>query len=111
MTAGRRELEGVAQEVGEHLLQASGIAPQQVRGALHRTGHLDAPRLGRRAHRVDGDLDDTGRLDESHLERELTRRDTADVEEVVDQAALVQRVSLDDVERPLGGRLVEPAAP
>ena len=104
--AGGRELHAIRQEVADDLLQTGGVALDGPDGAVDDACEADSAQIGRRAHRVGGALDEPGEIDRSRLQRELAVHDAADVQEVVDQAALVPRVALDDVEGALGGGLV-----
>ena len=101
-----RELHAIRQEVADDLLQAAGVALDGTDAAVDNAREADSAHIGRRAHRLDGGLYEPGEINRSHLQRELALHDAADVQEVVDQAGLVPRVALDDVEGVLGGGLV-----
>ena len=94
---GRRELDGVRQQVPHDLLQAIGIPAQtQVRldGAVDR----DALRLGSIAHGVDRPVDDGRKLDRAKLQTKLAGDDARDVQEVLDQLRLQPGVAVDHLE-------------
>ena len=81
---GRRELDGVGEQVGEHLEQAVGVG-----GDLHLGGVVDelhAGRVGHRLHAVDGLANDLGQLHGAEGEGLAAALDALQIENVVDEA-------------------------
>jgi hypothetical protein len=107
--AGRRELDGVRQQVPDHLLQPRGIGAD----ADGRAGpHLDLNflRHRRRRDRVDGAVRDRDEIHALHLEPHVARHAARDVEDVVHDPRLRLRVALDGLHRLRRARLIEVAA-
>ena len=80
---GRRKLDGVGEQVGDHLKQAIGIG-----GDLHLGGvvdELDAGGVGHGLHIFDGLLDDVGQLHRAEAERLAPALDALQIENVVDE--------------------------
>ena len=82
---GRRELDGVGEEVIEDLLEAAGVS-----GDERHIGHdvqlqLDVFLLGEGTHEVGHGFADVGDVDLFLAENEFTRLDLGEIEQVVDQ--------------------------
>jgi hypothetical protein len=67
--------------------------------------------VGRGAYRVEGGVDDGLELDRREVERELARADARDVQELLDEPCLRDRVPLDRLDRAQRLLGVEPPAP
>jgi len=95
----RRELHGVGDEVPRDLLESFGIAGRHQ--PLGGEGDLEPLSLLLRlaAHHVRRGLDDPVEVVLREVQLELPAHDPGDVEEVVDQPRLDERVPLDAVER------------
>ena len=109
-SAARRELDGVRQQVPDHLLQAVGIRVHGPALRLQRGVEHDALALGGGTDGVQRGLDDGGRLHRAHVQAQLAGDDARDVQQVLDELALRACVALDGLQRARRGGLVEPAA-
>jgi len=81
------ELDGVGEQVPDHLLEAVGVAsdrPQRVEDPLQ----ADPLGLGGGADRFERRLDQRHQLDRPHVEPHLPRGDARDVQEVLDELGL-----------------------
>jgi len=105
--AGSRELDGVGEQVADHLLQSRGIAPDQPGHLTQQRYDLHVLGLRRRLHRGDRALDDAARRDISQLERNLARHDARDVQQVLDEALLRPGIALYRLVRARLRRLIE----
>ena len=96
------ELDRIVHEVGEQLAQPGGIAEHGKRRILD--GDLDADRLGRRTRTQHRDsIRHHGR--DRHAvgrELELAARDSRDVEQILDEPGLQQRIPFDHLDGVLG---------
>src|SRR6185436_13645262 len=80
----RRELDCVAEQVPEDLLQASRIAQDRTGEAVEVELEPDLPGLGRGPHALDGRLERADRVEEHDLEAHLPGGNARDVEQVGD---------------------------
>ena len=79
----RRELDGVGEQIGEHLEQAVGVGGDlNLRGVAD---ELHSGRLGHRRHAVDGLADDLRQLHGAEGQRFLAALNSFQIENVVDQ--------------------------
>ena len=86
------ELDGVAGEVGQHLLQAHGVAGEVVRhGGVHLQGELELFVVGTRPQQVHGFVEGVSQAERYMLELQLARLQLGEVEDVVDDAEQVAR--------------------
>jgi hypothetical protein len=93
VSAGRRELESVGEQVPHDLLQPGGVASHRADGPIQFVVDRDAFRLGGRLNGFDGRINRRCKIDALHLQLQLARNDPADVEQVRDQLGLKPRVS------------------
>ncbi len=93
-----RELERVGQEVADGLLQPAGIAARDFRACRHRRVQFDALLRGSRLERLHGGVHDRRGIQAVEFEREAADEDARDVEQILDQAKLHARVTVDDAE-------------
>jgi hypothetical protein len=91
----RRELHGVAQQVPEHLLEATGVAGDDDAGVEHLL-EAHAPGLGRGPRGLHRLLDQRRQVHALHVEAHLAGGDAAHVQQVVDELRLDAGVALDD---------------
>ncbi len=82
------ELDGVGEQVPDHLLQPVGVAEDRARQRADRDVEEDPLGVGRRAHGLERGVDDAAQLDRLEVEPELAGDDARDVEQVVDQLRL-----------------------
>ena len=96
LTAGLVELDGVAQQVEQHLLEAHGVDHDLMRkGLLGHRGYGDAALLRQRLHQVQT-LQHHGQQRHGRaLDGELARGDAAEVEHVVDELEQMARAAHD----------------
>ena len=79
------ELDGVAGEVGEHLLQAHGVAGEVVRhGGIHLEESSELLVVGARPQQVHGLVEGVPQAEGDVLELQLARLQLGEVEDVVD---------------------------
>ena len=95
MTAARRELDGVGQQVPHHLLQPPRIAAHHRLMRRERPLDADLARLAGRMHRLDRRLDDGRQIHLVDVEAQFARDDPRDVEQIVDELCLHPGVALD----------------
>ncbi len=101
---GRGELDGVGQQVGEHLQQAVRIA-----GDFHLRGVVDelhACRVGHRLHAVDGLANDFGELHRAEDDRLAAALNALEIEDVVDEPDQAVGVGDGDAQQ-VGGLVVD----
>ncbi len=100
--AGRREFDGVREQVHHHLKEASGVAvdPQRRRRRIGREG--DAALDEARTHRGDCVVDDGSKIDDAPDKLDLVAIDAARFEKIIEQADHVARLPLDDVDLTTG---------
>ena len=91
----RRELDGVRQQVPDHLLDAVRICNAQDRPAVVVGLELNLLGVGSAAHDVEGRVGQLGQVDGRRLKTELARHDPRDIEQVVDQLRLRAGVARD----------------
>ena len=95
----RRELDGIRDQIDDHLQDAVGI-DQQLRGrGLH--GDPDAGAIGHRLHRLGGLLEQLGDLHRLAAQLHAARLHLLQIEDVVDQPAEAVGVGERDVEHAL----------
>ena len=102
-----RELDGVGQEIPDHLLQAIGVARHRPGPRVERGDQGQILARGGGAHGLDRRLHHRDRVHDPDFEAQLAADDPRDVEQVLDQLALSARVPLDGLERARGRRGVE----
>ncbi len=105
-TAVRRELDGVAEQVAHHLLQAPRITVDGTDAGGDVEGELESLGVRRWPGGVDGLLDGCREVDGPQVEEELSRDDARDVEQVVDEPRLATGGPLDRGARPLDPRVL-----
>jgi len=101
------ELDGVGEEVPQHLLQPAGVSGHGTRFRIHVRGQRDALRLRRGADGLEGGPDHGHRLHGLHLDLHGPGHDPGDVQEVRDEAHLRAGIPQDRVEGAHGRRLVD----
>ena len=90
------ELDGVAGEVGQHLLQTHGVAGEVVRHiGIHPQGELQLLVVGAGAEQVHGLVEGVAQAERDMLQLQLARFQLREVEDVVDDAKQVARRFLD----------------
>jgi hypothetical protein len=94
-TTRRGELDGVREQVPDHLLQARGVAHDLAFDRLEDACDRDALRLGGGVHRLERHLDHHAQLDSLHPQAQLARQDPAHVEQVGDELHLHVGVAVD----------------
>ena len=91
--AGGRELERVADQVGDDLLETRRVAVHPRRTEL---GFDRVTRgLSRRGERAEGAADTIGEVEGRAHQRDLPGQDSCDVQQIVEQAALVCGLAVD----------------
>ena len=99
------ELDGVGDQIPDHLLQPFGIAGNRWRMRGEDCFDPQSLRLGRRPEGLDRALDQMWQLDPLDVEPHLAGDDPRDVEHILDDLGQRRRVALDGVDRayrPLG---------
>src|SRR5581483_3327003 len=96
---GRRVLDGVRQEIREHLPQPRDVAGHLSQGGIDRRGEPDTLRFGGRTDRCEDGCERRREVDVAPLELERSADDPRDVEEILDQTRLAERVPLDRRDR------------
>ena len=85
--AGFGELDGIADQVEQHLAQAGGVADDAVRGCVvDERGDFDALGMGARRQQLDHVLDQRAQRERLDVEIEPARLDLGKIEDVLDQA-------------------------
>ena len=100
--ARRRELDGVGEEVPDHLLQAAVIGRHGSEGRIQTRLQPNAFGIGGRLHRFHRGHDDGDQIDGPDVQAELARDDAGHVEQVFDQLSQEAGVALDHL-RPSAG--------
>src|SRR5437763_11626980 len=93
-TAAGRELDGVREEVRDHLLEAVGVGAQRARDVVDRRLDDQSGRIRVRPDGADRSLDGGGRGDEVDVELEVPGVDTRPVEQIVDRLLLLSSVQV-----------------
>ncbi|HEY3461132.1 MAG TPA: hypothetical protein VGL52_09935, partial [Casimicrobiaceae bacterium] len=94
----RRELDRVAQQVPDDLLQSGGVARNNAASRIENALEPNALRIRRRLDRFDRIADHVDQGHALHIEAYLAGEDAAQLQEVVDELDLRARVALDHVE-------------
>ena len=102
-----RERDGVREQIPHHLLKPDTIAAHDTRLGWRVDGQLDALRLRGWADVIDTALDDIPEIDRLEGEAHLSRNDTRDVDEVIDDPRLNLRVPRDPREGVCRGLFVD----
>src|SRR5688572_20549816 len=102
-----RELDGVREEIADHLLQTRRISAYRADRGIQERRDLDALALRCGLHRFDGALDDAPHVETAELEGDLAAHDAGNVEQVLDEPALRARVAIDRLYRALASGIVE----
>jgi len=102
-TAGGRELDGVPEQVGDHLGDAGTVGVHRQRARGQPRLELDAAALEGRPVVLDGLPGELDEIEPRPLQLDLVARDAGDVEQVVDHARELADLAVDDVPRPLRG--------
>ena len=90
------ELDGVGEQVPDHLLQAARVAVDGPGRRIQKLREPDSLCLGRRPYGLDGRLDEAHGLHRLDVQTHLARGDPAHVEKILDELRLHPGVSLDD---------------
>ena len=104
------ELDRVGEQVPHHLLEPFRIARDQARPLVQDELQPDLLGVARRALRFHRGPDHGRQVDRSHVEPELARGDSRDVDQVVDQLRQGDDVAFDDFEPAVELLLLERAA-
>ncbi len=96
-----RELEGVAEQVPDDLLQPVGVGRHDAGLRVEVALDADLARVGGRLHGVDGGLGDRMRRQYLHFQPHLAGGDAAHVEQILDQLGLGAGVALDGLQATL----------
>jgi hypothetical protein len=75
---------GIREQIPHDLLETFWIAGHRAWLGIHDHLETDAPRLGRRSHRVYGPPNDVRQFDELHVQPDFTRDDARHIEHVLD---------------------------
>src|SRR5262245_33838962 len=105
----RGELDGVGEEVPDHLLQANGVAGDLADFVREISLERDTFGVRRRADRLNRLLNYRDQVNWPDLQPELAADDAGRVEQVIDQLRLRLSVPLDDLRRLLDLQGVQPA--
>ena len=105
--ARRRELDGVGEEVPDHLLQAAVIGRHGAEGRIQTRLQPNAFGIGGRLHRFHRGHDDGDQIDGPDVQAELARDDAGHVEQVFDQLSQEAGVTLDHLRAPAGAGGIE----
>src|SRR5215210_1217847 len=95
MSARRRELDGIRKKIPCDLLEPIGVALHQELRPLPFSRQLDLFCGRRRTNDVDRSLRDLYKINRLNLEPHFPRRDSSDVEQIIDQLDLGAGISLD----------------
>ncbi len=87
-TTSRSELDGVGEQIPDHLLKTIGVTGNRRRPRIENRLQTNVLGVGRRLYDVDGRPDDAREIDGTHLEPHLARCDTGYVEQIVYQLSL-----------------------
>src|SRR2546422_5227758 len=110
-TALGRELDGVREQVPDHLLQAATVAPHPACCAAEDRLEPDALRLRRRTDGHDRGGDHVPQVHRPSLQAKLAGSDARDVRQVLDQPGERRDIALDRLERAGHFRRLELAVP
>ncbi len=97
-TAGRREFDGVGEQVGNHLLESIGIAARRADRNVGKLVDFDALGVRGRLDRQDRRVHDLLQVDAANVQARHPGGDPAHVQEIVDDPSLRARIALDDFE-------------
>ena len=107
VAAARRELDGVREQVPDHLLEPFGVGEHPAGRRVDEPGERDRLRLRRGRERVGRRLDDGSQLEGTAVELQLARHDAGDVEQVVNEPRLGLGVPVDRLDGPRRSLRVE----
>src|SRR5262245_45067413 len=103
----RGKLDGVGNEVPNHLLYTTGVSGDSVRPRIERCLQLDSLGFGRRAHRVGHRFYYQWKIHRSNFNGKLPCNNARDVKDVLDYPALRLEVTLNDLHRPLSAPRIQ----